>query len=70
MPVNHSQAQARWGILSLADQYGPTRVLSAVLAELPPKQLLQIAEVLNDQAKQEGWQAPAISPEHTDFLLP
>lgn len=70
MPVNHSQAQARWGILSLADQYGPTRVLSAVLAELPPKQMQQIAKVLSDQAKQEGWQAPAISPDQTDFLLP
>jgi hypothetical protein len=30
----------------------------------------QIAKVLSDQAKQEGWQAPAISPDQTDFLLP
>lgn len=70
MPVNHSQAQARWGVLSLADQYGPTRVLSALLAQLPPKQLQQIAATLIKQAKQDGWQAVSISQDQTDFLLP
>lgn len=70
MPVNHLQAQARWGVLSLADQYGPTRVLSALLAQLPPKQLQQIAATLIKQAKQDGWQAVSISQDQTDFLLP